>query len=53
MWSWIALILLGAEAPFAARLVPDESWLFSIVVAALVAVVLIADDQRRRATGSS
>jgi hypothetical protein len=46
--SWIALILLGAQAPVSARLLSDESWLFSIVVAGLVAVLIIADDKARR-----
>jgi hypothetical protein len=31
-----------------ARLLSDESWLFSIVVAGLVAVLIIADDKARR-----
>jgi hypothetical protein len=47
--AWIGLVALGAQAPLAARLLPDDSWLFSIVVAALVAVVLLADDHSRRA----
>jgi hypothetical protein len=46
--SWIALVLLGAQAPVAARFLSDESWLFSVVVAGLVAVLIIADDVARR-----
>jgi hypothetical protein len=47
--SWVALVALSAQAPVAARLLPDDSWLFSLVVAALVAVLIIADDRGRRA----
>ena len=42
--AWVGFLLLAINAPIAARLIPDESWLFNIVVAALVAVVLIADE---------
>jgi len=47
--SWIGLVLLAAQAPVAAKLLPDDSWLFSVVVAALLAVLIIADDHTRRA----
>jgi len=50
--SWIGLVLLAGQAPVAARFLPDESWLFSLVVAALVAVPLVADDHLRRARRS-
>ena len=39
MMSWVGLVSLAAQAPVAARFLPDESWLFSLVVAALVAVL--------------
>jgi hypothetical protein len=52
--AWITMVALAAQAPVAAKLLADESWLFSLVVAALVAVVLIADDHgRRRAPDSN
>jgi len=47
--SWVGLVLLSAQAPVAARFLPDDSWLFNLVVAALVAVLIIADDRGRRA----
>jgi hypothetical protein len=50
--SWVGLLSLSAQAPVAARLLTDDSWLFSLVVAALVAVLIIADDHGRRAPRS-
>jgi hypothetical protein len=50
--SWVGLLSLSAQAPVAARLLPDDSWLFSLVVAALVAVLILADDRGRRAPRS-
>ena len=49
MLSWVGLVLLSAQAPVAARFLPDDSWLFNLVVATLVAVLIIADDRGRRA----
>jgi len=51
--SWVVLVSLSAQAPVAARFLPDDSWLFSLVVAALVAVLIIADDHGRRRAPSS
>ncbi len=42
--AWVGFLALGANAPFAAWLAPDASWLFNVVVAGLVAVVLLADE---------
>jgi hypothetical protein len=53
MLAWVALVALAAQAPVAAKLLPDDSWLFSVVVAALLSVLLIADDHGRRATQRS
>ena len=47
--SWIGLVALSAQAPVAARLLPDDSWLFSLVVAAMLAVLILADDRARHA----
>ncbi|ASW54568.1 hypothetical protein [Plantactinospora sp. KBS50] len=46
--SWIGFVLVALQAPVAARLLADESWLFSMCVALLVATVIIADDAHRR-----
>jgi len=39
---------LALYAPLTAMLMPDDSWLLSITVAAMVGVVLVADDNERR-----
>jgi hypothetical protein len=50
--SWVGLVSLSAQAPVAARFLPDDSWLFNVVVAALLAVLILADDRDRRAARS-
>jgi hypothetical protein len=46
--SWLGFLLAAFQAPLAARLVDDASWLFAVVVALVVATVIIADDTARR-----
>jgi hypothetical protein len=46
--AWVGFLLAAFQAPLAARLVSDASWLFAVVVAALVATVILADDAQRR-----
>ncbi|MFJ8580683.1 hypothetical protein [Micromonospora sp. NPDC093277] len=46
--AWLGFLLAAAQAPVAAKLAADGSWLFSLVVALMVATVIIADDARRR-----
>jgi hypothetical protein len=46
--AWIAFLVAALQAPMAARLIDDASWLFAVVVATLVATVIIADDLQRR-----
>ena len=41
-------MLAALQAPIAARLIADASWLFSVCVAVMVATVIIADDTSRR-----
>lgn len=45
--AWLGFLLAAVQAPVAAKLVGDGSWLFSLVVALMVATVIIADDARR------
>jgi hypothetical protein len=47
-WAWLGFILTALQAPLSARLLDDGSWLFSVCVAAMVAVVILADDSERR-----
>ncbi|MFE9957782.1 hypothetical protein [Micromonospora sp. NPDC005299] len=46
--AWLGFLLAAIQAPVAARLVDDSSWLFSLVVALMVATVIVADDGVRR-----
>ncbi|MEU4477368.1 hypothetical protein AB0F68_04740 [Micromonospora sp. NPDC023966] len=46
--AWLGFLLAAIQAPVAAKLVDDSSWLFSLVVALMVATVIIADDGARR-----
>ncbi|MCW3844167.1 hypothetical protein ONA70_29160 [Micromonospora yasonensis] len=46
--AWLGFLLAAVQAPVAAKLVSDSSWLFSLVVALMVATVIIADDAMRR-----
>ena len=50
-FAWVGFLLAAFQAPVAAKVIDDASWLFAVVVALLVASVIIADDvQRRRPT---
>jgi len=46
--AWVGFILAALQAPLAARLIDDASWLFSLCVAGMVATVILADDAQRR-----
>ncbi|NES30933.1 hypothetical protein GCE86_04470 [Micromonospora terminaliae] len=46
--AWLGFLLAAIQAPVAAKLADDSSWLFSLVVALMVATVIIADDGVRR-----
>jgi hypothetical protein len=47
-FAWLGFLLAAFQAPLAAKLVNDASWLFAVVVAIVVATVIIADDAARR-----
>jgi len=46
--AWVGFLLAAFQAPAAAQLIDDASWLFAVVVAILVATVIVADDVHRR-----
>ncbi len=46
--AWLGFLLAAIQAPVAAKLATDSSWLFSVVVAVMVATVILADDTMRR-----
>jgi hypothetical protein len=47
-WAWIGMLTLAANAPFVALRMPDDTWMLSIVVALLVAMVILVDDRDRQ-----
>lgn len=47
-FAWLGFLATAVNAPLAAHLVADASWLFSTCVAALVAAVIVIDDTTRR-----
>jgi hypothetical protein len=47
-FAWLGFLLAAFQAPLAAKLIDDASWLFAFVVALVVATVIIADDAARR-----
>ncbi|MFF5294659.1 hypothetical protein [Paractinoplanes globisporus] len=50
-FAWVGFLLAAFQAPVAAKVIDDASWLFAVVVAMVVATVILADDaQRRRPT---
>jgi hypothetical protein len=50
-FAWLGFLLAAFQAPLAAMVIDDASWLFAVVVALCVAIVILADDaQRRRPT---
>jgi hypothetical protein len=46
--AWLGFLLLAVQAPVSALLLPDDSWMFSVVVSVLIAVAILADDAMRR-----
>ncbi|HEY0533595.1 MAG TPA: hypothetical protein VGD29_18560 [Actinoplanes sp.] len=49
----MAFLVSAFQAPLAAKLIDDASWLFAVVVALCVATVIMADDSQRRRPVSS
>ncbi|HEX8628863.1 MAG TPA: hypothetical protein VF755_11910 [Catenuloplanes sp.] len=47
-WAWLGFVLAALQAPVAAHLLTDASWLFSVCIAMMVATVIVADDTARR-----
>ena len=46
--AWLGFFLAAFQAPLAAKLIDDASWLFAVVVSLVVATVILADDAQRR-----
>src|SRR3954447_25616734 len=43
-FAWVGFLLAAVQAPVAAKVIDDASWLFAVVVALCVATVILADD---------
>jgi hypothetical protein len=46
--AWLGFLLVAVQAPVSASVLLDDSWLFSVVVAMMIAIVILADDNMRR-----
>jgi hypothetical protein len=46
--AWLGFLVAAFQAPLAAVVIDDASWLFAVVVALVVATVILADDAARR-----
>jgi hypothetical protein len=46
--AWVGFLLAAFQAPLAAVIIEDASWLFAVVVSMVVATVILADDVERR-----
>ncbi|WP_067502927.1 hypothetical protein [Actinoplanes sp. TFC3] len=51
--AWVGFVLAAFQAPLAASLIDDASWLFAVVVALVVATVIMADDNQRRSAAAT
>ena len=47
-YAWVGFLLAAMQAPVAAKVIDDASWLFAVVVALCVATVILVDDAYRR-----
>jgi hypothetical protein len=47
LYAWLAFVALAAHSPVTAIFLPDDSWMLSVTVAALVAFVIVIDDLKR------
>jgi hypothetical protein len=47
-FAWLGFLLVAIQAPVSAGVLLDDSWLFSVVVATMIAIVILADDNMRR-----
>ena len=61
-WAWATFLVLAAYSPFVAYALqaplvsytlPPDTWMLSVTVAGLVAVVIVIDDTKRRRSSRS
>ena len=46
--AWLAFLAIAVQAPVAAKILHDDSWLLSIVVGMMIGTLILVDDAVRR-----
>jgi hypothetical protein len=46
--AWLAFLAIAIQAPVAAKILHDDSWLLSIVVGMMIGTLILVDDAVRR-----
>ncbi len=47
-FAWLAFLAIAVQAPIAARVLHDDSWLLSILVGMMIGTLILVDDAQRR-----
>jgi hypothetical protein len=46
-FAWVAFLAIAVQAPIAARILHDDSWLLSILVGMMIGTLILVDDAQR------
>jgi hypothetical protein len=46
-FAWVAFLAIAVQAPIAARVLHDDSWLLSILVGMMFGTLILVDDAQR------
>jgi len=47
-FAWLAFLAIAVQAPIAASVLHDDSWLLSILVGMMIGTLILVDDAQRR-----
>jgi hypothetical protein len=47
-FAWVAFLAVAVQAPIAASVLHDDSWLLSILVGMMIGTLILVDDAQRR-----
>jgi len=47
-FAWLAFLAIAVQAPIAAHVLHDDSWLLSILVGMMIGTLILVDDAQRR-----
>ncbi|HEV7711514.1 MAG TPA: hypothetical protein VGP16_25225 [Asanoa sp.] len=47
-FAWFAFLAIAVQAPIAASVLHDDSWLLSILVGMMIGTLILVDDAQRR-----